>query len=205
MRPILVLALLLSPVAAASDATEALSTAREDLMLARGDFKKLARVEKDAIRDARTAVATTARGRALAPTFAVAADTLEGVRGQAKEDADLLGQMAESYRAMAAELDKEIAPEAKANLAKLLEEAAAEKDETGAKRAWRLVKRGDPRYRALARNMKELNAALASLEESDGPVGDALVKVRKLNEALAPLFEGVETARPEPPAAACPT
>lgn len=207
MRRLLAFALLLSPAAAndVADPAESLATAREELKLARGEFKKLARVEKDALKDARLTVAATAKGRALAPALLAAAELLEGARGDAGNAADLLAQMALSYRAMAEELDRKAAPEAKARVAALLEEAAAEKDGDEAKAAWRLVKRGDPRYRALACNMKELNAAVASLGERDGALGTALAGVAKLDKALAPYFEGVETARPEPPESDCPT
>lgn len=206
MRRILVFTLLLYPAAASTEtAAEALGTAREEIKIARGDFRRLPRIERDAIKDARAATAATAKGRSLAPAFAVAADQLEGVRGQAREIAAVLGEVAECYRQMAAELDKEIAPEAKEKVADLLKAAAEEKDGDDAGRAWRLIKRGDPRYRALAYNMKEIKAALGSLDEQQGAVGEALMNVARINEALAPLFEGVETERPAPPAAACPT
>jgi hypothetical protein len=207
MRRLLAFALLLSPVVAneANDPAESLATAREELKFARGEWKRLARVEKDALKDARSTVATTAKGRALAPALLAAADLLEGARGDAGDDADLLAQMALSYRAMAEEIDRKVAPEAKARAAAMLEEGATEKETDEAKAAWRLVKRGDPRYRALACNMKELNAALASLGDRDGALGTALADVAKFNKALAPCFEGVETARPEPPEEDCPT
>ncbi|MCK6460637.1 MAG: hypothetical protein L6Q95_12185, partial [Planctomycetes bacterium] len=82
MRQRLLLALLLAPAFAEETRVDtlALAEAREEIKLARGDFKKLARVERDAIRDARAAVAATAKGRALAPALAAAADALEGVR-----------------------------------------------------------------------------------------------------------------------------
>ncbi len=203
----LLLALLLAPAFAeeATVDTDALAEAREEIRIARGDFKKLARIERDAMREARAVVAATAKGRALAPAFAAAADALEGVRGQATDLSDALGQMALSYRAMAEELEKEIAPEAKAKAKELLEAAAEEKDAGDAKAAWRIVKRGDPRYRALACNMKALGEALAVLGERDGEVKKALAAVAKLHKALEPLFEGVETERPKPPEADCPT
>lgn len=207
MRQRLLLALLLAPAFAEETRVDtlALAEAREEIKLARGDFKKLARVERDAIRDARAAVAATAKGRALAPALAAAADALEGVRGHAGDLADALGEMALSCRAMAEELEKEISPEAKALALELLKAAAEEKDAPDAKAAWRIVKRGDPRYRALACNMKALGAALAALGERDGEVGKALAAVAKLHKGLAPMFEGVETERPKPPEADCPT
>jgi hypothetical protein len=206
MRRLLALSLLLAPVAAEMDDPSAsLATARDELKLARGEFKKLPQFEKDALRDARKTVAATARGRALAPAFAAAADLLEGARGEAKDDADLVAQMALSYRAMAVELDKAVAPEAAARATALLEEGAAEKETDEAKAAWRLVRRGDPRYRALALNMLKLGEALSSLAERDGALGAAVGRVAKLHKALEPCFEGVETARPEPPEAECPT
>ena len=207
MRRLVAFALLLSPAVANEmpAPAESLATAREELVFARGEFKRLARVEKEALRDARSTIAATAKGRALAPAFLAAADLLEGARGTAGDDADLLAQMALSYRAMAEELDRKVAPEAKARAAALLEEGAAEKEPDEAKAAWRLVKRGDPRYRALACNMKALDAAFASLGERDGALGTALEGVAKLNKALAPYFEGIETARPEPPEEDCPT
>ncbi len=206
MRRLLAFAFLLCPAAAeTTDPAAALSTAREQLGLSRGEFKKLPRVEKDALRDARATVAGTAKGRALAPTLLAVADLLEGARGDAREDADLVAQMALSYRAMANELDKEVAPEAKARAAELLKEAAAEKETQEAKTAWRLVKRGDPRYRALAVNMQALKAALAALGEREDGLGAALAGVATFNKALEPYFEGVETARPEPPESDCPT
>jgi hypothetical protein len=207
MRFLLLLALLLAPAVAEETLVdiEALAEAREEIKLSRSDFKKLARVERDALREARVLVATTAKGRALAPAFTAAAEELEGVRGQAQELSDVLGQMAQSYRAMAAELDKEVAPEATAKAVELLKAAAEEKAAAEAKASWRIVKRGDPRYRALACNMKALGDALAALGERDGDVGKALAKVAKLHKALAPMFEGVETARPEPPETDCPT
>lgn len=203
MRRLLAFALLLSPVAAdeAYDPAESLAAAREELKSARGEWKKLAQVEKDALREARKTVLATAKGRALAPALLAAADLLEGAAG----DEAVVSQMALSYRAMAEEIDRKVAPEAKARAAALLEEGATEKETDEAKAAWRLVKRGDPRYRALAVNMKELNTALASLGERDGALGTALAGVAKLNKALAPCFEGVETARPEPPESDCPT
>jgi hypothetical protein len=207
MRSLLLLALLLTP-AVAEDATVdtgALAEAREEIKLARGDFKKLARVEREVMRDARVTVAATAKGRALAASFGAAADALEGVRGQAKELSDALGEMALSYRTMAEELDKEVAPEAKAKAEDLLKAAADEKDAGEAKAAWRIVRRGDPRYRALACNMKALGEALAALGERDGEVGKALARVAKLHKALEPMFQGVETSRPKPPEADCPT
>jgi len=207
MRFPLLLTLLLAPAFAVeiSVDTDALAKAREDIPLSRGDFKKLARVERDAIRDARVTVAATAKGRALAPALAAAADALEGVRGQAEDLSDTLGEMAQSYREMAAELDKEIAPEAKRKVADLLKAADDEKEAPEAKAAWSLVKRGDPRYRALACNMKALGEALAALGEVEGDVGAAIATARKLHEALAPMFQGVETERPAPVEAACPT
>lgn len=207
MRALLFAALLIAPVLAdeARVDLEALAEAREDIDVARGDFKKLARLERDAMRDARNAVAATAKGRALAPSFAAAADALEGVRGQAGDVEDPLAAMAKSFRAMALELEKEIAPETKAKAEELLKAAAEEKDEGEAAAAWRIVKRGDPRYRALALNMKVLGEALAALGERDGEVKKALARVAKLHKGLAPLFEGVETARPEPPETDCPT
>lgn len=202
MRRLLALSLLLSPLAAASDdLAETLRIARERLDVARGEFKKLAMVEKEALRDARKTFAATARGRALAPAFAAAADLLEGASG----DEALLTRMARSYRAMADELDKKVAPEAKADALNLLEEGAAEKQGAEAKAAWNLLKRGDPRYRALAANMEALKAALSSLGERDGAKGKALAAVAKLNKALEPYFEGVDTAPPAPPESDCPT
>jgi hypothetical protein len=200
----LLLALLVAPAFAGVD-TETLAKAREEIDLARGDFKKLARVERDVMREARVAVAATAKGRSLAPSFAAAADALEGVRGQAGELETALAEMAKSFRAMAAELEKEIAPEAKAKAEELLAAAAEEKDEDAAKRAWRIVKRGDPRYRALAANMKALGEAMKELGEPEGDVGKATAKVGKLMKGLAPMFEGVETERPKPPEAECAT
>ncbi len=200
MRRLVALALFVAPVAA-TVLEEALATAREELKLSRGEFKKLAQVERDALRDARRTVAATAKGRALAPTLLAAAEWLEGASG----DDALVSQMARSYRAMAEELDRKIAPDAKARIAALLEEAAAEKETREAKAAWHLVKRGDPRYRALAVNMQALKAALLSVSERDGALGTPFEGVAKLNKALEPYFEGVETARPEPPESDCPT
>ncbi|MFI5404017.1 MAG: hypothetical protein ACHQ1G_13845 [Planctomycetota bacterium] len=202
MRRLLALSLLLSPLAAASDdLAETLRIARERLDVARGEFKKLAMVEKEALRDARKTVAATARGRALAPAFAAAADLLEGASG----DEALLIRMVRSYRAMSDELDKKVAPEAKADALNLLEEGAAEKQGDEARAAWNLLKRGDPRYRALAANMEALKAALSSLGERDGAKGQALAAVAKLNKALEPYFEGVDTTPPAPPESDCPT
>ncbi|HEX5136986.1 MAG TPA: hypothetical protein VFY93_08450 [Planctomycetota bacterium] len=207
MRSPLLLALVLAPAFAleASVDTGALAKAREEIPLSRGDFRRLARVERDAIRDARGTVAATARGRALAPALAAAADALEGVRGQARELSDTLGEMARSYREMAAEFDKEIAPEAKRRAGDLLKAADEEKETPEAKAAWKIVKRGDPRYRALACNMKALGEALAALGEREGEVGAAIATAARLHKALAPMFEGVETERPAPAEAACPT
>jgi len=207
MRRLLAFAILLCPAAAdeTADAVAALSTAREQLGLSRGEFKKLPRVEKDALRDARSTVAGTAKGRALAPALLAAADLLEGARGDAGEDAGLVTQMALSYRAMADELDKKVAPEARERAAELLEDASAEKETPEVTTAWRLVKRGDPRYRALAVNMKLLGESLSSLAKRSGALGDAIAKASKLHAALEPYFEGVETERPEPPESDCPT
>jgi hypothetical protein len=208
MRLPLFLALLLAPAFAletSSVDTDALAKAREEIPLSRGDFKKLARVERDAIRDARGTVAATAKGRALAPAFAAAADALEGVRGQDKELSDTLGEIAQSYREMAAELDKEIAPEAKRKVGDLLKAAEEEKETLEAKAAWSIVKRGDPRYRALACNMKALGEALSALGEREGDVGAAIATVGKLHKALEPMFQGVKTERPEPIQPPCST
>jgi len=207
MRSLPVLALLLAPVFALETSvdTDALAKAREEIPLARADFKKLARVERDAIRDARGTVAATAKGRALAPAFAAAADALEGVRGQAKDLSDTLGEIAQSYREMADSLDKEIAPEAKEKAGELLKAADEEKETPEAKAAWGIVKSGDPRYRALACNMKALGEALTALGEREGEVGAAIATVTKLHKALAPMFLGVKTERPKPMEVPCPT
>jgi hypothetical protein len=194
-RPLLVLALLLLPAAAedAPDPAEALASARADLKISRTEFKRLTRVEREALAEARTTVARKARG--LAPAFAAAADLLEGVKGE-----ELIAQMAKSYRAMAEEIDKTPpAPEVKARAEALLGEAAAEKDEEPAAAAWRLVKRGDPRYRALAANMKALKEAYETLGEAEGEAAAAVAGALKLHQALEPWFEGVPTERPAPP------
>jgi hypothetical protein len=204
MRRIVALALLLAPLAAEEE-MDTLPKAREEFAFANGQFRKLPRIERDAIRDARETVAGTAKGRALAPAFLAAADALEAVRKDAGDLSGLLGQMALSYRAMADELDKAVALEMKAKVAALLKEAADEKGDEDTNRAWRIVKKGDPRYRAIACNMKAIGEALATLDEQKGEVGQALAKVKGLHKALEPMFDGVETARPEPPGSDCPT
>jgi len=139
--------------------------------------------------------AATRRGRALAPAFGAAADLLAKAAEGDAAHARLLEDMAKSFREMADELDRELAPEAKTRAETLLREAAGEKDDERTAAAWSLVKRGDPRYRALACNMKALGQGFAALGATEN---EGVAAAAKLHESLTPYFEGVETERPEP-------
>ena len=69
------------------------------------------------------------------------------------------------------------------------------------------MRKGDPRYRALAKNMQVLGAALKAAEGTQ-PADAAkatLARVRQLADLLAARFEGVATERPKPPPAPAPT
>ena len=198
-----------------------LKSARRDIAVARGEFKRLARLEQRALKAARKDVfKQSPQGQAMAPALSAAADLLEAT-GAAEKDTKvsaLCSQMAASYRAMARALDKkdehlaktlrarkpaERAGETYKRALALLQEPATERPETAA--SWRMIKQGDPRYRAFARNMKLLQASLAAMAVAS-PKGAVCVDgVKKLEGFLQVHFAGVATERPQPPPAPAPT
>jgi len=202
-----------------ASACDALAPARKEIRVARSEFKRLARVEQTALKQARQVVFLgTARGKAMAPGFGATADLLEVAAKQDKDLAKLCTEMAASFRAMAAALDKQAgyltpeqraqAPEKRADAtfkqAHGMLTAAKPSTREDAAAAWSIVRRGDPRYRALAKNMKVLRAALATAEGS--PEAKAhLARVRQLTDLLQARFLGVATERPQPPPAPPPT
>jgi hypothetical protein len=223
----LVLVALLVPSAAGKDedaplstnpavAAHVLSSARKDLKTARDAFKALSPDERSVVKGARDTVAPTAQWRAIAPSFGAAADLLEKAGAGNGASAELCAHMARSFRAMADELDKdasylskelqETAPAERsaatfAAAEKLLAEAeAAELEEVGAA-AWDLMKRRDPRYHALALNVRTLARGFATLREMehDEAAGPVITSAGKLQTALAPCFAGVKTSVPEKP------
>jgi len=230
MRTLTLLCVVGGLVAVADDTTcdpaarcEDLVSARKEIRFARSDFKRLARVEQTALEQARQVVfSKTARGKAMAPGFGAAADQLESAAAADKGLARLCTEMAASFRAMAAAVDKRasyLTPEQRAKppakradatfqqASGMLTAAAKSgvaKDDVA--RAWSLVRKGDPRYRALAKNMQVLGAALAAAEGSAaGAVKPTLARVRQLTELLKARFVGVATERPKPPPAPAPT
>lgn len=199
-----------------SVAAHVLSTARKDLKGSRDAFKALSPDERGVVKGARDTVAPTAKWRALAPSFGAAADLLDAAGAGTGAGADLCVHMAKSFRAIANELDKDAsylteeqrdtepgkrAAETFAAAEKLLAEAAvAELEEIGTA-AWALMKRADPRYRAIAFNVNTLARGFATLREMkhDEEAGGAIANAAKLQAALAPYFEGVRAARDEEP------
>lgn len=221
-RAFLPLALLL-PLAAGEDlpslpsdpstAAHVLSTARKELVTSRGAFKVLSPDERGVIKRARNAVAETPKGRVLAPGFGAAADLLERASAEAKGgEADLLACMAKTYRAMAEELDKDAtyltdeqkgqAPAERADstlaaVEALLAGAAEGKPES---LSWDRLKRLDPRYRALAVNMRTVARGYVTLgkKDRDEKLAATIASATKLHGALEPYFEGVpDTRAPE--------
>lgn len=219
-RAFLPLALLL-PLAAGEDlsplpsdpsaAAHVLSTSRKMIVTSRAAFKVLSPDERGVIKRARDAVAETPKGRVLAPAFGAAADLLERASAEAKgEAADLLASMAKTYRAMAEELDKDAsylsdelkarAPAERADstlaaVEALLAGASEGKPESV---AWDRLKRLDPRYHALAFNMRTVARGYATLgEEKHGEkLAATIATARKLHASLEPYFEGVLETRP---------
>jgi len=201
--------------APAEDPAPALAKAREDLTVARTEFKRLARVEQAAIRDARATLEKTKRGAALAPAFSAAADVLEAAAAEDGAWSRLCRDMAESYRALARELDAkeryldadlrarkaaERAADTASRALALLAAGAQEEQGEEVAAAWRIVRAGDPRFASLARNHAALAGAFATLAERKCESA-AVDRARKLHESLAPYFEGVDTERPPPPPA----
>jgi hypothetical protein len=193
-----------------SAAAHVLSTARKALVTSRGAFKALSPDERGVIKRARNAVAETPKGRVLAPAFGAAADLLERASAEAKGEEDLLACMAKTYRAMAEELDKDAsyltdeqkaqAPAERADstlaaVETLLASAAEGKPES---LSWDRLKRLDPRYRALAVNMRTIARGYATLGKKDGDekLAATIASATKLHGALEPYFEGVADTRP---------
>jgi hypothetical protein len=231
-RALVLLALLLAPAAGETSiaplpedpsvAAHILSSSRKDLKVSRDDLKALSPDERGVVRKSRGAVAETASWKALAPAFGAAADMLERAGEGEGPTAELCVHMAKSYRAMADEIDKdasyltdeqkELAPAERAEATyataeALLAAAVADKEEVAAE-AWSVMKRVDPRCRALALNAKTLGRGFATLTETehDAKPGDAIAKAAKLQEEIEPVFEGVRTSRdgPEPTPAPAP-
>ncbi|MHC4548058.1 MAG: hypothetical protein ACYTEZ_04705 [Planctomycetota bacterium] len=195
-----------------------LGAARIDLRTARWEFKRLPRLERVALEDARTVVFSgTARGRAMAPAYGAAGDLLAAAAAQEKDRriARLCSDMAASVRSMARALDKqeqhlppalrrqkptERAAETYERARRLLETAAQEKDDKNTAAAWRLVKQGDPRYRALARGMRALKTSFATAGtlEATGKTRTCLTGAKQLIDRLQAHFDGVATERPRP-------
>ena len=228
-----------APVAKVTDASlgEALESARQDLVISRTEFKRCAKVEQDVLKDAREVVyRKTPLGQAMPVALSAAADLMESAAAQAgKPAAKLCADMAASYRAMARELDRKerhlndaqraLKPAERAadTYAKAREAllAPAGDPHPAAEDSWSVVKRGDPQFRALARNMKALDAAWAALdadcgkacgecaEGTDAPgccTGKvALLQAKELLAKVQPAFADVQTERPEAPPAAVPT
>lgn len=231
MRALMLLCLAGGLVAAAPEtesdpvaSRDALKPARKEIRFARAEFKRLARVEQAALKDARKVMfSKSVRGKALAPGCGAAADLLEVASKQDNELATLCTEMAASFRAMAGALDRKSSyltpaqqalPPAKRADATfkfahgMLTSAAkspAAKDDVA--RAWALVRKGDPRHRALAKNMQVLGVALKTAEGSQPSEAAkaTLARVRQLVDLLAAQFEGVATERPKPPPAPAPT
>ena len=205
-----------------ASACDALAPARKEIRAARSEFKRLARVEQTALEQARQVVFLgTARGKAMAPGFGATADLLEVAAKQDKDLTKLCTEMAASFRAMAAALDKqaghltpeqrEQAPAKRADAtfkqAHGMLTAAKPSTKEDAAAAWSIVRKGDPRYRALAKNMLVIGTALETAEGSQptGAVKATLARVRQLTDLLQARFEGVATERPQPPPAPPPT
>jgi hypothetical protein len=203
-------------------AAHVLSSSRKDLKVSRDDLKGLSVDERGVVRKARDGVAETATWKALAPALGAAADLLERAGEGEGADAELCVYMAKSYRAMADEIDKdasyltdeqkELAPAERADstFAAAEEKLAAvapevETEETG-KEAWGVMKRADPRCRALALNVKTLGRGFVTLgaKEHEKRPGEAIAKAAKLQERIEPLFAGVRTSRDEPAPAPAP-
>lgn len=197
-------------------AAHVLATARKELKDARDGFKTLSPDGRDLLKGARDAVAPTARWRALAPAFGAAADLLESAAAGSGASAELCAHMAKSFRAMAGELDKDasyltgeqarLAPAERASATfaaaeKLLAAAEGGEPEEIGTAAWDLMKRKDPRYRALALNMKTLARGFAALGgmEHEEKAGKAIADAAKLEEALERYFKGVRTSLGEEP------
>ena len=225
-RALALLALLLPCMAGEDDraplstnpsvAAHVLSTARKDLKGSRDAFKALSPDERGVVKGARDTVAPTAKWRALAPSFGAAADLLDAAGAGTGASAELCVHMAKSFRAMAEELDKDAsylteeqqgaepakrAAETFAAAEKLLAEAAAAELEEIGTAAWELMERADPRYRAVAFNVKTLARGFATLGEMehDEEALRAIANAAKLQAAIEPYFEGVKATRREEP------
>ena len=156
-------------------------------------------------------------------TFVAAADQLELAAKEAKPDeklTKLYADMAASHRALARTLDKKEscltaeqreqkpAERAESTLEQaktLIKAAAAEEATEETKTYWSIIKKGDPRYASLARNMAALGAAQRTIQRRprDGKLAAILKNVKELHASLVPYFSGVKTERP-PPAEALP-
>jgi hypothetical protein len=233
-RALFLLAILLAPALGESDtaplaadpaiAAHVLSSARKDLKVSRDDLRTLSPDERGVVKRSRDAVAETPKWKALAPAFGAAADLLERAGQGEGETAELCIYMAKTYRAMADEIDKdasyltdeqkELAPAERAEATFAAAEAlfaaanAAEAEaEEAATEAWGVMKRVDPRCRALALNAKTLGRAFATLSEKEHEAkpGEAISKAAKLQEEIEPVFEGVRTSREAPEPAPAPT
>lgn len=199
---------------------DALEPARKEIRYVRAEFRRLARVEQTALKQARQiAFGKTARGKALAPGFGAAADLLEVAATQDKHLRKLCAEMAASFRAMAGALDRKasyLTPERRAQPpakradatfraahGKLTAAAKSKPDGENAARAWALVRKGDPRHRVLAKNMQVLGIALEAAEgaQPSDAAKATLARVRQLADLLAAQFDGVATERPKPPPA----
>ncbi len=213
------------PCCEAQDCCESLAVARQEIANAKSETKKLGKDERAALADAeKIALANTASGKALAPTFGAAADLLHvagTLRAENEKECALLKELEATYRAVARELagkesypapaegDGEALAKAVAAHAKAKElwAAARSEKEKGTPedaKAWRLVKNGSPLYRALAVNLLAANDAMKALDCSDAEAAcsKAIAAVGELNTLLAPAFDGVKTEKPAAPAPA---
>lgn len=230
MRTLALVALLLVPATGEDEtaplpsepavAAHVLASARKDLKVSRDDLKLMSADERGVVKRARDGVAETATWKGLGTAFGAAADLLERAGEGEGKDAELCLHMARSYRAMAEEIDKdasyltdaqrELAPAERADSTfaaaeERLAAAAGEPAETAAE-AWGVMRRTDPRCRALALNAKTLGRGFVTLgqEEHEKRPGEAIAKAAKIQEAIEPVFAGVRTTRDEPEPAPAP-
>ena len=184
------------PCISPEKAGKLLASGRKDIRVARTVYRRLTSYEREALRESRKAIFTkTPEGKAMAPTFGAAADLLFlaakmecGEGGKETKTSALMADMAESYRAMAKSVagrDAYTAPDLKDTKALLDAQAAAKKSVDGAlglwkkggeikpterkdiERDWRLLKKGDPRHRALAANLATLQEAFRTLDQQN--------------------------------------
>jgi len=226
-----------APVARIGDPAlhDALESARKDLVISRTEFKRCAKVEQIVLEDAREVVyRKTPMGQAMPVTLAATADLLEAAAAKAEGAvARLCRDMAASYRAMALELDPDEARLGETLRARKPAERSADTlarakealmapggdPHPDAEDSWSMVKRGDPQFRALARNRKALEGAWATLDATLGDGGKAdvccekiadgccapakapLAQAKELVARLDPVFADVKTERPpaDPP------